>query len=295
MFTWDKNVSNMFLSLIPSISLHMIKKVRYKTLAKGYNRMKVRIKFAKYGAMKFIGHLDMMRFFQKAVRRAGIDVKYSEGFSPHQIMSFAAPLGVGIESRGEYMDLEVLSMSAPEDMKDALNRVMVEGVEVLAVNVLPDQTKNAMASVAAASYQIHLKEGNFGLPDLAAGVASFYAQKQIPYIKETKKSVIETDLKPGIYDLQAGEAQVLADSMSAAAAMTVAGPVGNRMTAPCIRMLGGASSGGNIKPTVVFEKFCAFAGCDIPLSAIQVTRLETYANLAKDGEPRQLVPLLLQN
>ena len=295
MFTWDKNVSNMFLSLIPSISLHMIKKVGYKTLAKGYNRMKVRIKFAKYGAMKFIGHLDMMRFFQKAVRRAEIDVKYSEGFSPHQIMSFAAPLGVGIESLGEYMDLEVLSMSAPEDMKDALNRVMVEGVEVLAVNILPDQAKNAMASVAAASYQIHLKEGNFGLPDLAAGVASFYAQKQIPYIKETKKSVIETDLKPGIYELQAGEAQVLADSMSAAAAMTVAGSVGNRMTAPCIRMLVDASSGGNIKPTVVFEKFCAFAGCEIPVSDIQVTRLETYTNLAKEGEARQLVPLLLQN
>ena len=77
--------------------------------------------------------------------------------------------------------------------------------------------------------------------------------------------------------------------------MTVAGPVGNRMTAPCIRMLVDASSGGNIKPTVVFEKFCAFAGCDIPLSAIQVTRLETYANLAKEGEPRRLVPLLLQN
>lgn len=257
--------------------------------------MKLRIKFAKYGAMKFIGHLDMMRFFQKAVRRAGIDVKYSEGFSPHQIMSFAAPLGVGIESLGEYMDLEVLSMSAPEDMKDALNRVMVEGVEVLAVNILPDQAKNAMASVAAASYQIHLKEGNFGLPDLAAGVASFYAQKQIPYIKETKKSVIETDLKPGIYELQAGEAQVLADSMSAAAAMTVAGSVGNRMTAPCIRMLVDASSGGNIKPTVVFEEFCSFAGCDIPVSDIQVTRLDTYTNLAKDGEPRQLVPLLLQN
>ena len=65
--------------------------------------MKIRIKFAKYGTMKFIGHLDMMRFFQKAIRRADIDIKYSEGFSPHQIMSFAAPLGVGIESRGEYM------------------------------------------------------------------------------------------------------------------------------------------------------------------------------------------------
>ena len=136
--------------------------------------MKVRIKFAKYGAMKFIGHLDMMRFFQKAVRRAEIDVKYSEGFSPHQIMSFAAPLGVGIESRGEYMDLEVLSMSAPEDMKDALNRVMVEGVEVLAVNVLPDQTKNAMASVAAASYCLQMKEGGFPVDDLPEKIRQFY-------------------------------------------------------------------------------------------------------------------------
>ena len=64
--------------------------------------MKIRIKFRKWGAMKFIGHLDMMRYFQKAVRRANIDICYSEGYSPHQIMSFAAPLGVGITSDGEY-------------------------------------------------------------------------------------------------------------------------------------------------------------------------------------------------
>ena len=51
--------------------------------------MKVRIKFAKQGAMKFIGHLDIMRYFQKAVKRAGLDAAYSEGFSPHMIMSFA--------------------------------------------------------------------------------------------------------------------------------------------------------------------------------------------------------------
>ena len=48
--------------------------------------MKLRIKFAKHGALKFIGHLDVMRFFQKAVRRADIDIAYTGGFSPHQIM-----------------------------------------------------------------------------------------------------------------------------------------------------------------------------------------------------------------
>ena len=142
--------------------------------------MKVRIKFAKYGVMKFIGHLDTMRFFQKAIRRAGVDVKYSEGFSPHQIMSFAAPLGVGMESYGEYMDIEVLSMPSAEQMKHDLNQVMVEGVEILSVTPLPDRAKNAMASVAAASYRLQMKEGVFPVDDLNGKIQAFYGQETIP-------------------------------------------------------------------------------------------------------------------
>lgn len=228
--------------------------------------MKVRIKFAKYGVMKFIGHLDIMRFFQKAIRRAGIDVKYSEGFSPHQIMSFAAPLGVGMESYGEYMDLEVISMVGTEEMKRALNQVMVEGMEILSVTPLPDRAKNAMASVAAASYQLHMKEGRFPVNDLIAVIAAFYGQETIPYTKETKKSVLELDLKQGIYEMEAD-----ADER--------------------IRMLVNASSSGNIKPSMVFEKLCQFAGLALSPSACQVTRLETYADLAGEGEPHRFVPL----
>ena len=63
--------------------------------------LKVRIKFRKYGVMRFIGHLDVMRYFQKALRRAELPVAFSGGYSPHMIMSFAAPLGVGTESLGE--------------------------------------------------------------------------------------------------------------------------------------------------------------------------------------------------
>ena len=111
--------------------------------------MKLRIKFAKYGALKFIGHLDVMRFFQKAVRRADIDIAYTGGFSPHQIMSFAAPLGVGLESNGEYMDIEVNSVTSSKDMLEVLNRQMVEGIHVLEVKMLPDDAGNAMASEKA--------------------------------------------------------------------------------------------------------------------------------------------------
>ena len=64
--------------------------------------MKIRIKFAKTGVMKFVGHLDVMRYFQKAIRRAELPIAYSEGFSPHMLLSFASPLGVGISSTGEY-------------------------------------------------------------------------------------------------------------------------------------------------------------------------------------------------
>lgn len=227
--------------------------------------MKIRIKFAKYGTMKFIGHLDMMRFFQKAIRRADIDIKYSEGFSPHQIMSFAAPLGVGLESYGEYMDIEVLSMTSTEEMKRALNQVMVEGVEVLSVTVLPEQVKNAMASVAAASYSIQMKEGTFPIAGLEEKIQAFYSQENIPYTKETKKSIIELDLKQGIYALRGEDDGT-------------------------IYMLVNASSSGNIKPTMVLEKFCVFAGVELPANSYQVTRLETYTETAAEGE-KKFIPL----
>ena len=68
---------------------------------------KIRIKYVKSGVLKYIGHLDLMRFFQKAFKRAGVDVAYSQGFSPHQLMSFAAPLALGVTSEGEYFDAEL--------------------------------------------------------------------------------------------------------------------------------------------------------------------------------------------
>lgn len=100
--------------------------------------MKLRVKFRKFGPIRFIGHLDVMRFFQKAIRRAGIDVAYTTGFSPHQIMSFAAPLGVGLCSNGEYMDIEVNSMESCQDILERLNRVSVPGIEVISVKILPE-------------------------------------------------------------------------------------------------------------------------------------------------------------
>ena len=132
--------------------------------------MKVRIKFAKQGAMKFIGHLDIMRYFQKAVKRAGLDAAYSEGFSPHMIMSFAAPLGVGITSEGEYFDLELKTPVSSKEAVERLNRVMVEGME-------PGE---------------NWKEK----------VPAFIEQQEIRILKKTKKNEKEVDIKPYIYKME---------------------------------------------------------------------------------------------
>ena len=121
--------------------------------------MKVRIKFRKQGNMKFIGHLDIMRYFQKVMRRADVDIRYSEGFSPHQIMSFAAPLGVGLTSNGEYMDIEVLSTDDSKTMVRRMNETMVEGMEVVSYRQLDDSSKNAMSIVAAADYTLTFRPG----------------------------------------------------------------------------------------------------------------------------------------
>ena len=101
--------------------------------------MMVRVKFAKYGPLRFTGHLDVLRFFQKAIRRAGLDVVYTHGFNPHQVMSFAAPLGVGLCSVGEYMDVEIASSDGAEDFKERLQEACPYGIDILSVKMLPEK------------------------------------------------------------------------------------------------------------------------------------------------------------
>ena len=226
--------------------------------------MRVRIKFSKHGVVKFIGHLDFMRYFQKAIRRAGIDVTYSSGFSPHQVMSFASPLGVGHCSNGDYFDIEVNSHNGRQDMIDRLNGAMVPGVVVENIVALGENAGNAMASVAAAGYTLEWKEG-YEVPDhLAECVNRFYEQDAIKVTKQTKKSTLELDLKPGIYEIKA--------------------------TDNSISILVDASSSGNIKPALLLEAFYAFIGQEFEPLAIQITREETYTNIGKNGK-KKLVPL----
>ena len=117
--------------------------------------MKARIKFRKYGVMRFIGHLDVMRYFQKAMRRADIPIAFTSGYSPHMIMSFAQPLGVGVTSDGEYLDIELKESISSEKAVKQLNAVMVEGIDIVSFVQIPEDKKaSGMTIVAAAEYKV---------------------------------------------------------------------------------------------------------------------------------------------
>ena len=228
--------------------------------------MKLRIKFSKHGPIVFIGHLDMMRYFQKAMRRAEVDISYSGGFSPHQIMSFAAPLGVGLASNREYMDIGVDSLTSAAQVKDALNAVMVEGVRIESVKLLPDNVTNAMASVAAAKYTVSFSEGYKQDIDFFGQISDYLAQNEILVTKETKKGHKEIDLKPHIYEFTF-------DSASGTVSLMV-----------------DASSSGNIKPGFVLQDYYKFCGKEAGEFDFVITREDTYTNIGTEEKP-SFVPL----
>lgn len=214
--------------------------------------MNIRIKFQKHGTMKFIGHLDIMRYFQKAMRRADIDICYSEGFSPHQIMSFAAPLGVGITSDGEYLDIAVHSTDSSKVSIERLNKVMVDGIKVTEYVQLSDKAQNAMSSVAGADYEVSFREGYELDSPWETKFEEFMKQDSITILKKTKKSEKEVDIKPLIYSCKIKDGK--------------------------IDMQLATGSANNLKPELVMEAFGNYLNLDFKPFTFCVHRYEIYAN-----------------
>ena len=205
--------------------------------------MKVRIKFRKYGVLKFIGHLDVMRFFQKMMRRAEIPIAFTGGYSPHMIMSFASPLGIGLTSDGEYVDIE-------------LNAVTAEGIEILSFRQISEEKKaTGMAIVAAADYLVSVRKGM--MPDQwKEQFTEFLSQKEIRIVKQTKRSEQEVDIRPWIYQAEIRGEQIYLHLA--------------------------AGSVQNLKPDLVMEAFCKFCGIQEETVVFSYHRLEMYAESSEN-------------
>ncbi len=251
--------------------------------------MRIRVKFRKNGVMRFIGHLDIMRYFQKAMRRADIDIAYSEGFSPHQIMSFAAPLGVGVTSDGEYFDIEADSTRSSEESIRALNQTMAEGMEVVSWVALREGAKKAMTAVAAADYIVYFKKReNFSQQEISGMIEAYYADRdKIEIVKQSKKSERVVDLKPLIYEFRPYEDHFFTESTeySEDFSMNILSDMECRKGF-FLRLCTGSTD--NIKPELVLQDFYAFFGKDYDPFNLQIHRLEVYERTGQG-----LIPLYM--
>ena len=110
----------------------------------------------KTGRYAFMSHLDMMRALERAIRRSGLRLAFSEGFHPHPKISFAAPLSVGISSEGEIADIELMSSAAADEVSAKLAAHLPEGLRVDRVVEVTSDGRSLMSRVAAATYRIRI-------------------------------------------------------------------------------------------------------------------------------------------
>ena len=221
--------------------------------------MKARIKFKKYGALRFIGHLDVMRFFQKVMRRADIPIAFTGGYSPHMIMSFAAPLGVGTESLGEYFDLELVETIPTSEITRRLDEVMVEGVHVISTRQVEDgKAGKAMSLVAAADYYVEFRPGKEPEISWRDKINDFLAQPEIKVMKKTKRSEKEINIRPFIYKME--------------------------LQGDMIFMMLASASANYTKPELVTDTFFSWLGVELPEFAYTIKRLEVYADKGNEEE-----------
>ena len=163
-----------------------------------------RITFTKTDAARFIGHLDLQSLFQKAIKRAKLPVAYSEGFNPHQLLSFAMPLPLGMTGRAEILEVFLTHEMRVADIIFHLNSQMPMGLSIISIKKVPAIGKSAAALVQKATYSVTFSEAL----NLADVVQEIMNSKIVQIKKEAKrkgrKEVVTVDIRPDIFGIDVG-------------------------------------------------------------------------------------------
>ena len=163
--------------------------------------MRMLVVFEKGAALRHIGHLDLMRAMQRILRRTGLPVSYSQGFNPHMVINFAAPLSVGASGLREIMDV-ALAREVPEDeFLFKLSNALPPALKAVAARSVADTYPAPMSKLFAASYDMEL-DGPAG-ESAAKCLPEFLNKSEIPAMRKTKSGEKPCDIRPMIYHLSA--------------------------------------------------------------------------------------------
>ena len=160
--------------------------------------------FEKMGNAVWISHLDLMRLFQRAFKRAGLPLTHTQGFNPRPSVSIAMPLSVGVESVCELLDFDLDGVEVPcDEIRERLNDALVDGVRVL--DVYDDGSK--IKNLALLRSEVTL-EYDDGVPSGAGEqIRDLFARPNLPVEKKGKNGIVEQDIIPMIRSLQVAEGE----------------------------------------------------------------------------------------
>ena len=167
--------------------------------------MRVRLRFAKLGKIRFTSQRDVARMWERALRRAGLPLAYTEGFSPRPQLSFGLALPTGCESLAEYLDV-VLDESRPEtagvvldELPPRLSGLLPEGIDVERAALVDRRDGSLQQQVTSCSWTMWF--GGISRAALADRVASLLAADSVPIVRERKGRQEQDDLRPSVLGL----------------------------------------------------------------------------------------------
>jgi radical SAM-linked protein len=165
------------------------------------------VRYAKRGKMRFASHLDVARAFERGVRRAGLPVAYSAGFTPHPKISYAGGAPTGVASEAEYLSLGLTSRNGAEDVRERLNAALPDGIDV--IDVTEDAGGLPASRLTASEWQVILP----GLtPDsVAPAVQQFLALEHVPVERLTNKGMRRMDARSAVVTLDVHRADGAGD------------------------------------------------------------------------------------
>ena len=168
--------------------------------------MKMLVVFEKGDRLRHIGHLDLLRTMQRALRRSDLPLQYSQGFNPHILLNFAAPLSVGMPGSREIMEVPVNKDIPAKQFAEQLKKALPPDLKCISARAVDDRHPAPMALLKAAIYEISLENGEA----LLNAVPDFLKQKEIPAIRKTKSGEKSCDLRPMIYELKVEDGKLMA-------------------------------------------------------------------------------------
>lgn len=173
--------------------------------------MRALIRFGKQSRLRFISHLDLQRFFQRAVNRTGLPIAWSQGFNPHPVMSFGSALALGWTSEYEVIDIKLSAPMGRKRTEDAVRAALPEDLPVLEVRMIDDRHPAPMAQVRMSDYRITLTGEN--ADKVLDQLPAFLAREHVMAMKKSKSGEKEIDIRPMAVDLRVEDGALLARLM----------------------------------------------------------------------------------